>query len=47
METLDILSLDGIFQKETYGIIMRQKKHISPAAKAFMATMKPDIEPTP
>ncbi len=46
METLDILSLDGIFQKETYGIIMRQKKHISPAAKALMGTMKPDIEPT-
>ncbi len=45
-ETLDILSLDGIFQKESYGIIMRQKKHISPAAKALMAVLKPDIELT-
>lgn len=45
-EMLDVFSLDHIFPKVTYGIIMRRKKYISPAVKVLMTIMKPDIKLT-
>ncbi|MGD9033571.1 MAG: LysR family transcriptional regulator [Desulfobacteraceae bacterium] len=40
---LDIFSLDRFFEKRVYGIITRKKKYLSPAAKAFIRSIKPDI----
>jgi DNA-binding transcriptional LysR family regulator len=40
---LDIFSLDRFFEKRIYGIITRKKKYLSPAAKAFIRSIKPDI----
>jgi DNA-binding transcriptional LysR family regulator len=40
---LDIFPLDRFFEKRIYGIITRKKKYLSPAAKAFIRSIKPDI----
>lgn len=42
-DRLDIFSLDRFFEKRVYGIITRKKKYLSPAAKAFIRGIKPDI----
>lgn len=40
---LDIFSLDRYFGKRTYGLIMRKRKYLPPAARAFIRSIKPDI----
>lgn len=42
-ERLQIFSLERFFEKRTYGVITRKKKYFSPAAKAFIRSIKPDI----
>jgi DNA-binding transcriptional LysR family regulator len=42
-DILDIFSLDHFFGKRDYGLIMRKKKYLSPAAKAFIRCVKPEI----
>jgi DNA-binding transcriptional LysR family regulator len=42
--SLDIFSLDHFFGKRDYGLIMRKKKYLSPAAKAFIGCIKPGIQ---
>jgi DNA-binding transcriptional LysR family regulator len=42
--TIDILPLDRYFQKRKYGLLLRKKKYLSPAVKAFIRTIKPDIQ---
>lgn len=41
---LDIFPLRRFFTKRRYGILLRKKKYLSPAAKAFIRTIKPDIQ---
>jgi DNA-binding transcriptional LysR family regulator len=43
-KTIDILPLDRYFPKRKYGLLLRKRKYISPAVKAFIRTIKPDIE---
>jgi LysR family transcriptional regulator, cyn operon transcriptional activator len=43
-KNLDIFSLDHFFGKRDYGLIMRKKKYLSPAAKAFIRCIKPGIQ---
>jgi len=43
-KSLDIFSLDHFFGKRDYGLIMRKKKYLSPASKAFIACIKPGIQ---
>jgi DNA-binding transcriptional LysR family regulator len=40
----DIYPLDRYFPKRTYGLLLRKKKYLSPMVKAFIRTIKPDIE---
>jgi DNA-binding transcriptional LysR family regulator len=40
----DIFSLDRFFRRRTYGLIIRKRKYLTPAAKAFVHTIKPDIQ---
>jgi len=40
----DIYPLDRYFPKRTYGLLLRKKKYFSPMVKAFIRTLKPDIE---
>ncbi len=40
----DVFPLDRYFPKRKYGLLLRKKKYLSPAAKAFIRTIKPDIQ---
>ena len=40
---MDVFALDRFFEKRDYGLIMRKKKYLSPAAKAFIGCIKPGI----
>jgi len=42
-DKLDIYSLDRYFDKRDYGMIIRKNKYLSPHARAFIRTIKPDI----
>jgi len=41
---IDILSLDKYFPKRRYGVLLRKRKYLSPAVKAFIRTIKPTIQ---
>jgi DNA-binding transcriptional LysR family regulator len=41
---LDIFLLRRFFTKRRYGLLLRKKKYLSPAVKAFIRTIKPDIQ---
>ena len=43
-ERLDIFPLDRYFSKRKYGLLFRKRKYLSPMVKAFIQTIKPDIE---
>ena len=43
-KTLDIFPLDRYFLKRKCGLLLRKRKYVSPMVKAFIRTMKPDIE---
>ena len=40
----DIFSLDRFFSLRKYGLVMRKKKYLSPAVKAFIRSVKGDIQ---
>lgn len=42
-ETFDIFPLDPCFPKRKYRLLLRKKKYLFPALKAFIRTIKPDI----
>jgi DNA-binding transcriptional LysR family regulator len=42
-ETMDIFDLDEYFPKRKVGLIIRKRKYLSPAVKAFIRLIKPDI----
>jgi DNA-binding transcriptional LysR family regulator len=42
-ETMDIFPLDRYFPKRRMGILLRKRKYIPPAARAFIRTIKPEI----
>ena len=41
---LDVYPLDHLFEKIKYANLLRKGKYLSLPAKAFLKTMKPDIE---
>jgi len=41
---LDIFSLDNLFKKRKYGLILREKKYLSPVVRAFLHSIKHDIQ---
>ena len=41
---IDIFPLDQYFPKRRYGILLRKRKYLSPAVKAFIRTIKPNIQ---
>jgi DNA-binding transcriptional LysR family regulator len=43
-KTIDIFPLDRYFPKRKYGLLLRRRKYLSPMVKAFIRTIKPDIE---
>jgi DNA-binding transcriptional LysR family regulator len=43
-KTIDIFRLDRYFPKRKYGLLLRKRKYLSPMVKAFIRTMKPNIE---
>jgi DNA-binding transcriptional LysR family regulator len=43
-DAFHILSLDRYFPKRRHGLLLRKKKYLSPAVKAFIRTIKPDID---
>jgi len=43
-KTIDTFSLDRYFPKRKCVLLLRKRKYISPMVKAFIRTMKPDIE---
>lgn len=43
-DKLDIFPLDEFFDKRKYGLIMRRKKYLAPAAKAFIRNINPGIK---
>ncbi len=43
-EDLDVFSLEQLHGKRVYGLILRKRKQFSPAAKAFISLLKPDID---
>jgi len=43
-KTIDIFPLDRYFHKRKFGLLLRKRKYLSPILKAFIRTMKPDIE---
>ena len=45
-ETLDIYDLDEYLPKRTVAVLIRKRKYISPAASAFLRTIKPGIRLT-
>ncbi len=42
--TFDVFPLDRYFPKRKYGLLLRKKKYLSPVVKAFIRTIKPDIQ---
>ena len=42
--TLDIFPMDRYFPKRKYGLLLRKKKYLSPALKAFIRTIKPTLQ---
>jgi DNA-binding transcriptional LysR family regulator len=40
----DIFPLDQYFPKRKYGLLVKKKKYFSPAVKAFIRSIKPDIQ---
>ena len=42
-KTFDVFSLDRYFPKRRYGLLLRKKKYFSPAVKAFLRSINPDI----
>jgi DNA-binding transcriptional LysR family regulator len=42
--TIDVFPMDRYFAKRKYGLLLRKKKYISPVVKAFIRTIKPDME---
>jgi DNA-binding transcriptional LysR family regulator len=40
----DIFSLDRYFPRRKIGIVLRKRKYLAPAVKAFIRTIKPNIE---
>lgn len=43
-QRLDIFPLDRYFKARWYGLILRKRKYLSPAAKAFLRTIRPEGE---
>lgn len=43
-KNIDVFSMDHSFLRRKYGIILRKRKYISPAVKAFIQTINPDIQ---
>lgn len=43
-KTFEIFSLDRYFPKRRIGLVLRKRKYLSPAVKAFIRTIKPDIQ---
>ncbi len=43
-QLFDIYSLDRYLEKRRYGILLRRRKYLSPAVKAFIRTIKPEIQ---
>jgi DNA-binding transcriptional LysR family regulator len=43
-QNLDIYDLDRYFPKKKYGIILKKNKYLSPMVKAFIRSIKPDID---
>lgn len=41
---LDIFPLRMFYTKRRYGLLLRKRKYLSPAARAFIRTIKPDIQ---
>jgi DNA-binding transcriptional LysR family regulator len=41
-KSLDVFPLDRFFQKRAYRLIVRKRKYLPPAAKAFIRSIKPD-----
>jgi len=44
IDKLDVYSLQNYFNRNSYGIVMRKRKYISPAARAFLRSVKANIE---
>jgi DNA-binding transcriptional LysR family regulator len=42
-QNFDIYSMDRYFPKRQYGILLKKNKYLSPMVKAFVRTIKPDI----
>ena len=43
-KAFDIFRLDRYFPKRTYALLIRKRKYLSPVVRAFIRTIKPDIE---
>jgi DNA-binding transcriptional LysR family regulator len=43
-KTFDVFSLNRYFPKRKYGLLIKKKKYFSPAVKAFIRNIKPDIQ---
>jgi len=43
-QTFDIYSLDRYFPKRKYGILLKKRKYLSATVKAFIRSIKPDID---
>lgn len=43
-EELDIFSLNSLFKPREYGLLFRKQKYLSPAVKAFLRVLKPDLD---
>ncbi len=42
--TFDIFPLNRYFPKRRYGLLLRKKKYLSPAVRAFIRSIKPEIQ---
>jgi DNA-binding transcriptional LysR family regulator len=42
--TFDVFPLNQYFPKRKYGLLIKKKKYFSPAVKAFIRSIKPDIQ---
>lgn len=43
-KTLEIISMDQYFPKRKVGLLLRKRKYLSPTIRAFIHTIKPDIQ---
>jgi LysR family cyn operon transcriptional activator len=43
-KAFDIFRLDRYFSKRTHALLLRKRKYLSPVVRAFIRTIKPDIE---